>query len=82
MQLRPKWYNVAKDTSQLHNLPANQKLKIVFELGDDIAASKEPIKISPSVVAEIDRRLAEFDADPNIAIDEDEMWRRVDDKAS
>lgn len=65
------------DTSELHNLPVSQKLKIVFELWDDIADSKEPIVLSESVKNEIDRRCSEYDADPSIAIDEDEMWRRV-----
>ncbi len=68
------------DTSELHNLPTDQKLKIVFELWDDIANSDEPIVLSDSVISEIERRCAEYEADPSIAIDEDEMWRRVNEK--
>ena len=59
------------DTSELHNLPIDQKLKIIFELWDGIADSNEPIVLSDSVKSEIDRRCAEYDADPSIAIDED-----------
>ena len=68
------------DTSELHNLPTEQKLKIVMDLWDDIASSSEPIELSEGVVSEIDRRCAEHDADPSITIDEDEMWRRVNGK--
>lgn len=66
------------DTSDLHQLPVDAKIKIVFDLWDEIAASGEPIALPPGVIAEIERRCAEVAADPNITIDEDEMWRRVD----
>ena len=65
-------------TRDLHKLPADKKLKILFELWDDIASSKETIALPDCVKSEIDRRCAEHEADPSIAIDEDEMWRRVD----
>ena len=68
------------DRSNLQDLPTDQKIKLVFELWDDIAASNAPIVLSESVKSEIDRRCAELDADPSIAIDEDEMWRRVNEK--
>jgi len=68
------------DTSNLHNLPTDQKIELVFRLWDEIADSDTPIVLSGSVKTEIDRRCAELDADPSIAIDEDEMWRRVNEK--
>ena len=36
--------------------------------------------LSDSVKAEMDKRCAELDSDPTSAIDEDEMWRRVNRK--
>lgn len=66
------------DTSDLTNLPVAEKLKIVTQLWDEIAASTEPVVLPPDVLDEIAKRAAEVEADPSILIDEDEMWRRVD----
>ena len=66
------------DTSLLHNLPDEVKLRIVFELWDDLAASKAPIDVSGAALAEADRRLQEMLDRPEIAIDDEEMWRRID----
>ena len=70
------------DTSNFQKLPTNQKIELVFQLWDEIADSNEPVVLSDSVKAEMDRRCAELDADPSLAIDEDEMWRRVNQKRS
>jgi hypothetical protein len=66
------------DTSTLHQLPNDQKLRIVFELWDDLALSDAPIVLPDEVIAEAQRRRMELLANPEIAIDEEEMWRRVD----
>ena len=70
------------DTSNFQNLPTDQKIELVFQLWDQIAASNEPVVLSDSVKAEMDRRCAELDADPSSAISEDEMWRRVNQRRS
>lgn len=64
--------------SNVTNLPVSEKIKLVIQLWDEIAASSEPIELSPEVLDEIGRRAEEATADPSILIDEDEMWRRVD----
>ena len=66
------------DLSELRNLPVADKLRIVTELWDDIAASNEPIVLPPEQLEEALRRSQEFKCDPSIAIDEDELWRQVD----
>ena len=66
------------DLSNLKDLPAADKLRIVTELWNDIAASNEPLIIPEEILKESSRRSAELKADPSIAIDEDELWRRVD----
>ena len=66
------------DIRKLRDLPVAEKLRIVTQLWDDIAASNEPIVVPPDVLREASRRSAELQADPSIAIDEDELWRRVD----
>ena len=71
---------VDMDTSNLHNMPTDQKIELVFQLWDQIADSDSPIVLSDSVIAEMDRRCAELDADPSLAISEDEMWRRVNER--
>lgn len=68
------------DISNLQNLPADKKIELVYQLWDQIAASDAPINLSKSVIAEVDKRCAELDADPSIAIDEAEMWRRVNEQ--
>lgn len=68
------------DTSSLHNLSTDQKIELAFRLWDEIAASDTPVVLPDRVKAEIDTRCAELDADPSIAIDEVEMWRRVNEK--
>ncbi|MFV1965923.1 MAG: addiction module protein [Pirellulaceae bacterium] len=66
------------DISNLRDLPVADKLRIVTQLWDDIAASADPLVVPPDVLREASRRSAELKADPSIAIDDDELWRRVD----
>jgi hypothetical protein len=66
------------DTSTLHQLPNDQKLRIIFELWDDLASSNAPIVLPDEVIAEAQRRRTELLGNPEIAIDDEEMWRRVD----
>lgn len=65
------------NTADLTRLPVAEKLKLVTLLWDDIAASGEEIIVPPEVVAEAKRRSMEIKTDPSIAIDDDELWRRV-----
>lgn len=66
------------DITNLRDLPVADKLRIVTQLWDDIAASTDPVVVPPDVLQEASRRSAELKADPSIAIDDDELWRRVD----
>ena len=66
------------DVNELRRLPVADKLRIVELLWDDIGASNEPIELHPWQFEEAGRRLKELKADPSIAIDRDELWRRVD----
>ncbi len=60
----------------LRALPPDQKLALVTELWDDLAASA-PLTLPPEEMAEMQRRRDEMLANPDIAIDRDELWRRV-----
>ena len=61
----------------LRALPPEEKLEIVTELWDDLAASA-PLSLPEDELAEMNRRRDELLANPEIAIDADEVWRRVD----
>lgn len=61
----------------LRALPPDQKLAIVTELWDDLAASA-PLTLPEDELAEMSRRRDELLANPGIAIDADEVWRQVD----
>lgn len=66
------------DISSLRQLPVEDKLRVVTELWDDIAQSPQPVVVPPDVLSEVTRRADEVSADPSIAIDDQELWRRVD----
>ena len=68
--------NIEQD--QLRKLPIAEKLGIVEQLWDDIAASDEPLVLRDWHVAEARRRDAELDANPDIALTREELWNRVD----
>ena len=61
----------------LRALPPDQKLEIVTQLWDDLASSA-PLTLPSDELAEMQSRRDELLADPSIAIDADEVWRRVD----
>ena len=61
----------------LSALTPNEKLAIVTQLWDDLAASA-PLSLPDDELAEMNRRRDEMLAKPEIAIDADEVWRRVD----
>ena len=67
------------ELDHLRKLPVAEKLRIVEELWDDIAASDEPLILRDWHVAEAKRRDAELDANPDIALTRDQLWKRVDD---
>jgi putative addiction module component (TIGR02574 family) len=66
------------DFEHLRQLPIAEKLRIVEALWDDICESQEPIPLHPWQIEEVKRRAAELDANPDLAITEEELWRRVD----
>ena len=66
------------DISTLRNLSVSDKLRIVTELWNDIASLPQPVVVPPEVLHEAERRSEELRSDPSIAIDDEELWRRVD----
>jgi putative addiction module component (TIGR02574 family) len=61
---------------QLRQLPVTEKLRVIEDLWDDIAASGERFPLPAWHRAEVDRRAAELEADPSNALTREELWRR------
>jgi putative addiction module component (TIGR02574 family) len=61
----------------LRALTPDEKLAVVTQLWDEIAASV-PLTLPDDELAEMNRRREELLSNPGIAIDADEVWRRVD----
>jgi putative addiction module component (TIGR02574 family) len=68
------------DLEELRKLSVSEKLRIVEELWDDIASSDEPLVVRDWHKTEARRRAAELEADPDLAITRDELWKRVDNR--
>ena len=66
------------DIESLRDLPVADKLRVVTQLWDDIARSNRPIVVPPDVLSEATRRSDELKTDPSLAIDDEELWRRID----
>ena len=66
------------ELEELRKLPVAEKLRIVEQLWDDIASSEEPLILRDWHEQEARRRGAELDANPELAITREELWRRVD----
>ncbi len=62
-----------------YELSIADKLKLVEEMWEDIAASSESTLISDATLVEAERRWSELEKDPSSAITREEVWRRVDD---
>ena len=67
------------ELEELRKLPIADKLRIVEQLWDDIAASREPFPWQPWHQEEAQRRAEEVDRNPGIAITREELWKRVGD---
>jgi len=65
-------------TDDLHNLPLDEKLRLVELLWDDISTSTEPFPLHPWQEVEARRRAAEFDSNPEMGLTRKELWERVE----
>jgi len=65
------------DYNDLRNLPTSDKLRIVELLWDDLGATNEPIALHTWQFDEATRRANELKSDASMAIDREELWRRV-----
>ena len=61
---------------QIRKLPAAEQLLLAEQILDELAKSGELVQ--QWQIDEARRRSAELDADPSIALTEEQMWERVD----
>ena len=66
------------DDTQLESLPADEKLRIVTSLWNQIANSTQSISIPDAVLDHAEHRIEEMLNSPTAAITEEEMWRKAD----
>ena len=64
----------------LKHLPLAERLQLVEDLWDSIAAELESVPLSDSLKEEMDRRLEEYLEDPSSAVPYEEVKRRMKEK--
>ena len=62
---------------ELKQLPASQKLLLVSELWDDLAAHPEQVPVTPEQMAELDRRMEAYRKDPTQVTTWDAIKARI-----
>ncbi|ADB19142.1 hypothetical protein Psta_4500 [Pirellula staleyi DSM 6068] len=68
--------DVYNDT--IRHLEPAEKLLLVQQIWDDLAAETSPLPLPAWAIAEATRRRDELRSDPTLAVDHDEIWRRID----
>ena len=63
--------------AEILELPVDERIRLVELIWDSIAAVPESVPMSDELKAELDRRLAEFEADPESGIPWDEVRERI-----
>ena len=61
------------------DLSPAEKLQLVEDLWDDLAATGEPLPLPDWAKKEAARRRDEMLADPGLGYTHDEIWKRIDD---
>jgi putative addiction module component (TIGR02574 family) len=63
-------------TDTIRGLGPIEKLRLVEQIWDDLAAS--PLPLLKWSIAEATRRRDEMIADPNLGLTHEEVWKRID----
>ena len=70
--------NVDQTISDLASLPINDRVRVIQAVWDTLPQDAD-IGVSPDQQAELDRRVAAHDADPDSSISREELMRRLRD---
>ena len=63
--------------AEILKLPLAERIRLVELIWDSIAAVPEAVPISDELAADLDRRLAEFEADPEAGSPWEEVRKRI-----
>lgn len=63
--------------AEILELPVAERIRLVEIIWDSIAAVPEAVPVSDELKADLDRRLAEFEADPEAGISWEEARQRI-----
>ncbi len=66
-------------SDSIRDLGPAERLRLVEQIGDDLAVEPSPIPLPDWAVAEAKRRRAEMLADSRLGFKHDEVWKRIDD---
>ena len=66
-------------TDQIRNLGPAEKLRLVEQIWDDLAAEDAPLPLPDWAVLEATRRRDEMLADPNLGSTHEAVWKRIND---
>lgn len=67
----------ALPVTQILELPVVERIRLVELIWESIAAVPEAVPVSDELKVELDRRLAEFEADPEAGTPWDEVRARI-----
>jgi putative addiction module component (TIGR02574 family) len=68
---------MAIDPEELRSLPIPEKLRLVEQLWDQIAAADDRSVLQPWHEEETQKRVRELERNPEIALTREELWKRV-----
>ncbi len=60
-------------------LPVQERIRLVELIWDSVAAMPDAVKVSPTLKAELETRLAEFEANPETGYSWDQVKSRLKD---
>lgn len=66
-------------TDAIRNLGPAEKLRLVEQIWDDLAAEEAPLPLPEWAVIEATRRRDEMLADPNLGSTHEAVWKRIND---
>lgn len=65
--------------SDILRLPVQERIRLVELIWDSVAAVPEAVEISPELKKELEARLAEFEANPEVGYSWDQVKSRLKD---
>ena len=65
------------DLSDILRLPVSERIDVVGQIWDSVAADSDAVPVTPEQREELDRRLKEHEQNPNDVVEWSEVERRI-----